>query len=63
MGRRGWLALAFEGLGVLNGDIEAFARLAAMFGAQDERRSQGGDHHLWVPAAFDARKEASASSH
>ena len=46
------LALAFEGvLGVLDGDIEAFARLAAMFGAQDEKATTQGsaDNHLQIP--------------
>ena len=57
------LALAFEGvLGVLDGDIEAFARLAAMFGAQDEKATTQAVLTIIsrFRAAFDARKEASA---
>ncbi len=57
------LALALEGaLGVLNGDIEAFARLAAMFGAQDEKATTKAVLTIIsrFRAAFDARKEASA---
>ena len=47
----------------VNGDIEAFARLAAMFGAQDEKAITKAVLIIIsrFRAAFDARKEASAS--